>query len=133
MMSPATRAGVTVRSCRVAMATTSVHSGVVAFRIPAVDELTCCSPSANSRYGAALPNSAATDMCAHSAGERGSGLRAAAAMTNSTAAPRISRPNVTSTGDRPCSASLIQRKLEPQMSARSARRAVAEVCTRPTG
>ena len=37
-----------------------VYSGMVALMIPAVDEVTDCSATPNSRYGAALANSAAT-------------------------------------------------------------------------
>jgi hypothetical protein len=50
---------------------TTVHSGVVALRIPAVEELTFCSPSANSKYGTAFAKMAATAICAHMRGERG--------------------------------------------------------------
>src|SRR5215831_1611874 len=103
-----------------------VHSGVVAFSIPAVDELTFCSPSANSMYGAALPKTAATAMCAHKAGERGSGWCRTATMASSTMAPSTSRAKVTSTGESPWRASLIHRKLEPQTVASSASRAVVD-------
>ena len=54
-----------------ARASTTVHSGVVALMIPAVDEFTVCSATANSRYGTALANSAATAMCAHSGSSAG--------------------------------------------------------------
>ena len=47
---------VTVLWWRTARARTTVHSGVVALMIPAVDEFTVCSATANSRYGTALAN-----------------------------------------------------------------------------
>jgi hypothetical protein len=68
---PAPRRSDSFRSCRVASAMTTVHSGVVALRMPAVEELTFCSPSAKSRYGTAFAKTAATAICAHTRGERG--------------------------------------------------------------
>jgi hypothetical protein len=109
-------------------AITTVHSGVVAFSIPAVADATCCSPTANSKYGAALANRAATVMCAHSTGERGSDPRCMATTANSSADPSTSRASVTSTGDRPRMPSLIHRKPDPQIIAsRAMRTAVARV------
>ena len=103
-----------------------VHSGVVALIIPAVEESTVCSATANSRYGTALANSAATTMWPHSRAERGSASRRASTMGNSTAAPRARRPKVTSTGEKPRIASLIHRNAEPQIRASSAIRGRAD-------
>src|ERR1017187_5713992 len=72
-MTPAPCQAVTVLWWRTARARTTVHSGVVALMIPAVDEFTVCSATANSRYGTALPNNAATAMCPHNGTERGTG------------------------------------------------------------
>jgi hypothetical protein len=58
---------------------------MVALMIPAVEEFTLCSATANSRYGTALANSAATAMCAHSRAERGTCSLRASKMANSTA------------------------------------------------
>src|SRR6185437_9228029 len=108
---------------------TTVHSGVVALMIPAVDESTVCSATANSRYGAALANNAATAICAHNGPERGIGSRRTRTMANSIAAPRASRARVTSTGEKPRSASLIHKNADPQISASSAMRGSAERVT----
>ena len=97
-ISPAACQLVTLFWCRTARARTTVHSGVVALMIPAVDESTVCSATANSRYGTALANSAATAICTHSRPERGIASRRTRTMANSTAAPRASRAKVTSTG-----------------------------------
>ena len=53
-ISPAACQPVTLFWCRTARASTTVHSGVVALMIPAVDESTVCSATANSRYGTAV-------------------------------------------------------------------------------
>ena len=107
-----------------------MNSGVVALMIPAVEESTVCSATANSRYGTALANSAATAMCAHSSLERGIASRRAHTMANSTAAPRASRARVTSTGENPRSASLIHKNADPQISASRPMRGSAERVTR---
>ena len=115
--------------CRTATASVTVHSGVVALMIPAVDESTDCSATANSRYGIALANSAARAIRVQSAAERGSASRRAATTGNSAAAPRASRAKVTWTGAKPRSASLIHRNEEPQMRANKARRNSADCFT----
>ena len=116
-ISPAACQLVTDFWCRTARARSTVHSGVVALMIPAVDESTVCSATANSRYGTALANSAATVMCAHMRAERGTVSRRASMTANSTAAPSASRAKVTSTGEKPRIASLIHRNADPQISA----------------
>jgi len=62
-ISPAACQLVTAFWCRTARARTTVHSGVVALMIPAVEQFTVCSATANNRYGTALANSAATAIC----------------------------------------------------------------------
>jgi hypothetical protein len=100
-----------------ASASSTVHSGVVALMIPAVEEFTVCSATANSKYGTALANSAATTMCAHSRPWRGIFSCRASTMANSTAAPRASRAKVTSTGEKPRSASLTHKNADSQIRA----------------
>ena len=74
--------------------------------------------TANSRYGTTLTNSAATAMCAHSHPERGIASRRVRTMANNTIAPRASRAKVTSTAEKPRSASLIHKNADPQISVR---------------
>src|SRR5262249_12916150 len=97
--------------------------------IPAVEESTCCSATANIRYGTALPNNAATAMWPHTRPARGTFSRRASTITNSATAPRTSRARVTSTGENPRSASLIHRNADPQISASKAIRGSAERVT----
>src|SRR5690242_16970491 len=121
-MSPAPCQRVTDLWCLTATASSTVHSGVVALMIPAVADPTDCSATANSRYGIALANSAATTICPQTGAERGTSSRLTRTTGNNTAAPSASRAKVTSTGGKPRSASLIQRNEEPQMSASRANR-----------
>jgi hypothetical protein len=116
-ISPAVCHLVTLFWWRTARASVTVHSGVVALMIPAVDEFTVCSATANSRYGTALATRAAITIEAHSCSERGTLSRRASMTAKSTAAPAASRAKVTSTGENPRSASLIHRKADPQISA----------------
>jgi hypothetical protein len=72
-------------------------------------------------------------MCAHSRAERGIVSRRVRMMANSTTEPKASRAKVTSTGEKPRSASLIHKNADPQISASKAMRGSAErlTATRP--
>jgi len=96
----------------------SAHNGVVAFSTPATPESTLRSPRPNRVNGIALPNSDGTSIRDQIDRSRGSFVRVRMASPTITAAPRTSRTNVIWIGDRPPSAILIQRKLDPQINAR---------------
>src|SRR3954468_10925040 len=119
---PATRRGVGRSSGSMNVATTSVSSGVVAFHMPASTDEMRVSPSASSRNGIELPNSAITNRWPQTVRPAGRRRRVSASAASSTTAPSATRPKATSTGANVSTATLIERKLEPQISARSAKR-----------
>lgn len=92
---------------------------------PASEEEMSRSARPNSRYGTALPSSAAIPRCRHSRPPAGSRWwRLTPATASSTTAPRTSRPRVSWVGAKPRRAILIQRKLLPQIDASSTRRSM---------
>src|SRR3954466_15173676 len=121
-INPAIRRGVGRSSGSMNVATTSVNSGVVAFQMPASTDEMRVSPSASSRNGIELPNRAITNRWPHTPRPAGSFPRVTASAISSTPAPSATRPNATSTGANASTATLIERKLDPQIRASSANR-----------
>ena len=93
---------------------------MVEFSTPVIPESTVVSPTANSRNGSALWKNAATARCPHSRRSRGSRARWMRHRISSMAAPSTSRARTSCTGENIPSPSLIQKKLEPHISASAA-------------
>src|SRR5207253_587785 len=82
-----------------------------------IPESTVVSPTANSRNGSALWKNAATARCPHIRRSRGRRARCSRHSSRSMAAPSTSRASTSCTGENIPSPSLIQKKLEPHISA----------------
>ncbi len=78
-------------------------------------DVTCCCAQENSRNGTTQNDTANTVMCTQSMSLRGN--RSCRSATNSprVRAPRTRRDHATCAGDRPPSATFMNRKLDPQM------------------
>jgi hypothetical protein len=125
---PAARGAVITRSVRASNATTTVHSGVVALRMPARPESIVCSPTPNRKKGTTLPTVAATAKCAHTTGLRGSRNPRIQQISSRRPAARNNRRNTTCIGVNPRSPTLIHMKLDPQSRASRARRTTLPPC-----
>ena len=79
----------------------------------------CCSPQASKLKGTALETRAATAKCPHQRGSRGRRRRRARTTTSRTAAPSPTLVHATVVGVIPRTATLMNRKDQPQMPART--------------
>ena len=91
----------------------AVMIGVVALKMLARPDETCCSAQANSRNGTVQNVTARTHRCAQTRGLRGIRSRRRATTAASATAPNSRRPPATCAGVMPVSATAMKRKLAP--------------------
>jgi hypothetical protein len=96
-------------------ASTAVNNGSVAVRIPAAEELMCCSPHAVRKAGAAMSSRVTTAMGTIT-GRVPRNARLLAASGTRNTAPSTVRPNTTAEGGRCATVTRMNRNELPQMT-----------------